>query len=94
MLGLPHTSAAAKATAVMPLPAWLHHNSVAHMELHAHCGKPAAAVAVAAVAVMQMRETALIRAAHNGHLSVVEHLLQSGADIGAHDLVCGAGYSC
>lgn len=37
----------------------------------------------------QMRETALIRAAHNGHLSVVEHLLQSGADISARDLVGG-----
>jgi len=35
----------------------------------------------------QMQETALIRAAHNGHLAVVEHLLQSGADIGARDLV-------
>lgn len=37
----------------------------------------------------KMRETALIRAAHNGHLSVVEHLIQSGADISARDLVGG-----
>lgn len=36
---------------------------------------------------LQMKETALIRAAHNGHLAVVEHLLQSGADIAARDLV-------
>jgi hypothetical protein len=46
-----------------------------------------AAAAAAAATAPQMRETALIRAAHNGHLAVVEHLLQSGADIGARDLV-------
>jgi hypothetical protein len=34
-----------------------------------------------------MRETPIIRAAHNGHLAVVEHLMQSGADVGARDLV-------
>ena len=38
-----------------------------------------------------MRETTLIRAAHNGHLPVVEHLLQSGADIAARDLVRSSG---
>lgn len=43
---------------------------------------------------LQMRETALIRAAHNGHLAVVEHLLQSGADIAAHDLVSNTGPLC
>jgi hypothetical protein len=36
-----------------------------------------------------MKETALIRAAHNGHLAVVEHLLGGGANVAARDLVRG-----
>ena len=34
-----------------------------------------------------MKETPLIRAAHNGHLHVVRHLLEAGADVNATDLV-------
>eukprot|EP00983_Pelagomonas_calceolata_P063471 1147745-Pelagomonas_calceolata.AAC.3 len=34
-----------------------------------------------------MKETPLIRAAHNGHLNVVRFLLDSGADPNAIDLV-------
>jgi hypothetical protein len=35
----------------------------------------------------QMKESALIRAAHNGHLHSVKHLLEAGADVNALDLV-------
>lgn len=35
----------------------------------------------------QMKESALIRAAHNGHLATVRFLLQAGADVNALDLV-------
>ena len=34
-----------------------------------------------------MKETALIRAAHNGHLAVIKRLLAAGASIDAIDLV-------
>ena len=37
----------------------------------------------------QMKETPLIRAAHNGHLHTVRFLLESGADVNAIDLASG-----
>lgn len=40
-----------------------------------------------AAARRQMKETALIRAAHNGHLHTVKYLLERGADVNAVDLV-------
>ena len=40
-----------------------------------------------------MRETAFIRAAHNGQLAVVEHLMEVGAMVDARDLVRGRGGS-
>lgn len=40
-----------------------------------------------ALASAAVQETPLIRAAHNGHLSVVKFLLHSGADVNAIDLV-------
>jgi hypothetical protein len=36
---------------------------------------------------LQMKESPLIRAAHNGHLHTVRHLLEAGADANALDLV-------
>jgi len=39
------------------------------------------------VCTVQMKETPLIRAAHNGHLNVVRFLLDSGADPNAIDMV-------
>ena len=38
-----------------------------------------------------MKETALIRASHNGHLHTVRRLLAAGAVIDAIDLVRGVG---
>lgn len=35
----------------------------------------------------QMKDTPLIRAAHNGHLHVVQYLLEQGADLATMDLV-------
>ena len=35
-----------------------------------------------------MRETPLIRAAHNGHLQMVRFLVEQGADVDCIDLVC------
>lgn len=35
-----------------------------------------------------MKETPLIRAAHNGHLQMVQFLVQQGADVDCIDLVC------
>jgi ankyrin repeat protein len=36
---------------------------------------------------MQMGETPLIRAAHNGHFQAVKLLVDSGADVNALDMV-------
>ena len=36
---------------------------------------------------MQMGESPLIRAAHNGHLQTVRFLIESGADVNAIDMV-------
>ena len=38
-----------------------------------------------------MKESALIRAAHNGHLAVVKRLMAAGAVVDAIDLVRGVG---
>lgn len=40
-----------------------------------------------AAVVLQMLETPLSRAAHNGHLQTVRHLLDAGADVNCLDLV-------
>lgn len=45
------------------------------------------AIVVSHLWTVQMKETPLIRAAHNGHLNVVRFLLDSGADPNAIDLV-------
>jgi ankyrin repeat protein len=37
--------------------------------------------------VVQMKETALSRAAHNGHFFTVKHLIEQGGDVNALDLV-------
>ena len=37
-----------------------------------------------------MKETPLIRAAHNGHLQMVQFLVQQGADVDCIDLVRGS----
>ena len=36
---------------------------------------------------MQMKESPLSRAAHNGHLQMVQYLVQQGADVDCLDLV-------
>lgn len=36
---------------------------------------------------MQMKESPLSRAAHNGHLQMVQYLVQQGADVNCLDLV-------
>ena len=35
----------------------------------------------------QMKETPLIRCAHNGHYNTVQYLVEQGADVNAIDLV-------
>lgn len=41
---------------------------------------------------MQMGETPIIRAAHNGHLQTVRFLVENGADVNSIDMVsAGAG---
>ena len=37
--------------------------------------------------VLQMKETPLIRCAHNGHYNMVKYLVEQGADVNAIDLV-------
>ena len=49
---------------------------------------PAAATdAAAACRRLQMGETPLIRAAHNGHLQAVRYLVEQGADVNSLDMV-------
>lgn len=38
----------------------------------------------------QMKETPLIRCAHNGHYNAVQYLVEQGADVNAIDLVSKA----
>lgn len=49
--------------------------------------KPAAAAAPCAHALLQMGETPIIRAAHNGHFQTVKFLVDHGADVNALDMV-------
>ncbi len=37
--------------------------------------------------MLQMKETPLIRCAHNGHYNMVKYLVEQGADVNAIDLV-------
>lgn len=46
-------------------------------------------IVLTATVLMQMKETPLIRAAHNGHLQMVQFLMEQGADVDCIDLVSG-----